>query len=136
GIADTGNLRIVHLIGSFLPKWVLQPLLSKPSIPPTFDRASLFCGSRNRATGSGHTTRANRRIEPIHRMPVILDERTAEDRMNRGVRDPWRLKSLPVPAPDSKLVLSPASSLVNSMKNDGPELLVPDRNVPVQRSLF
>ena len=52
--------------------------------------------------------------------------------MNRGVRDPWRLKSLPVPAPDDKLVLSPAPSLVNSMRNDWPELLVPDRNVPTE----
>jgi putative SOS response-associated peptidase YedK len=83
------------------------------------------------------TTRANRLIEPIHdRMPVILDERRAEDWMNPAEKDPFRLKSLLVPAPDDDLVLSPASSLVNSVNNDGPELLVPDRTIPAQRSLF
>jgi putative SOS response-associated peptidase YedK len=83
------------------------------------------------------TTRANGLIEPIHdRMPVVFNERAAEDWMNPGERDPLRLKSLLVPAPDDNLILSPASSLVNSVKNDGPELLIPDRAIPVQRSLF
>ena len=83
------------------------------------------------------TTRANGLIEPIHdRMPVIFDERDAEDWMNPGERNPSRLKSLLVPAPDDNLVLSPASSLVNNVKNDWPELLIPDRAIPVQRSLF
>jgi hypothetical protein len=71
------------------------------------------------------TTRANRLIEAIHdRMPVILDGRTAEDWMNPRAGDLLRLKSLLVPAPDDNLILSPASSLVNSVNNDGPELLV------------
>jgi putative SOS response-associated peptidase YedK len=83
------------------------------------------------------TTRANRLIEPIHdRMPLILDERRAEDWMNPAEKDPFRWKSLLVPAPDDDLVLSPASSLVNSVNNDGPELLVADRTIPAQRSLF
>jgi len=83
------------------------------------------------------TTRANRLIEPFHdRMPVILDERTADDWINPGERDPLRLKSLLVPAPDDNLVLRPASFLVNNVEHDGPELLVPDRNVPMQRNLF
>jgi putative SOS response-associated peptidase YedK len=83
------------------------------------------------------TTRANRLIEPIHdRMPVILDERRAEDWMNPAEKDPFRLKALLVPAPDDDLVLSPASSLVNTVNNDGPQLLVPDRTTPVQRSFF
>jgi putative SOS response-associated peptidase YedK len=63
-------------------------------------------------------------------MPAILDQGTAEDCMNPGERDPLRLKSLLVPAPDDYLVLNPASSLVNSVKNDGPELLVRDRTIP------
>jgi putative SOS response-associated peptidase YedK len=45
-------------------------------------------------------------------MPIILDERTAEDWMNPGKKDPLRLKAPLVPAPDDNLVLSPASSLV------------------------
>ena len=35
-----------------------------------------------------------------------------------------------MPAPDDNLILSPGSSLVNNLNNDGPELLVPDRTVP------
>ena len=38
--------------------------------------------------------------------------------------------------PEDSLVLSPASSLVNNVNNDGLELLVPDRTIRVQRSLF
>jgi putative SOS response-associated peptidase YedK len=56
--------------------------------------------------------------------------------MNPGERDSLRLKSQLVPTPDDSLVVSPASSLVNNVKNDRLELLVPDRIVPVQGSLF
>jgi putative SOS response-associated peptidase YedK len=47
------------------------------------------------------TTGANRLIAPFnYRMPVILEERAAEDWMkNLGERDPLRMKSLFVPAP-------------------------------------
>jgi len=80
------------------------------------------------------TTQANQLIRPIHdRMPVILDERTAEDWMNRNEADPRRLKRLLVPAPEGKLVITPASPLVNSVKNDGPELL--DHEVAPGRQL-
>jgi len=83
------------------------------------------------------TTGANRVIEPIHdRMPAILDERAAEDWMNPNESNPLRLKALLVPAPDERLVLSPASPLVNSVKNEGPELLVQHRALPAQRSLL
>jgi len=93
-------------------------------------------GQRQR-TFSIITTRANRLLEPVHdRMPVILDQRAAEDWMNPSEKDLVRLKALLLPAPEDVLVLSPASSLVNSVKNDGPELLMPDRTIPVQRSLF
>jgi putative SOS response-associated peptidase YedK len=56
-------------------------------------------------------------------MPVVLDERETEDWMNPLEREPLSLKRLLVPAPDESLVASPASPLVNSLKNDGPELL-------------
>ena len=70
------------------------------------------------------TTQANGWIRPIHnRMPVIFDERRAEDWMNRSETEPRRLKGLLVPASEEKLVITPASPLVNSVKNDGPELL-------------
>ena len=56
-------------------------------------------------------------------MPVILDEAGAADWMNWREPDPLSLKRLLVPAPDDLLVVRPASPLVNSVKNEGPELL-------------
>ena len=70
------------------------------------------------------TTAANRTIERIHnRMPVILDEAGAADWMNLREPHPRSLKRLLAPAPDDLLVIRPASPLVNSVKNEGPELL-------------
>jgi len=70
------------------------------------------------------TTVANALLKPIHdRMPVILNERAAEDWMNPNETQPKRLKRLLSPAPEAKLLITPASPLVNSVKNDGPELL-------------
>jgi len=57
-------------------------------------------------------------------MLVLLDERGADDWMNPLERYPLSLKRLLVPAPAESLVASPASPLVNSVKNDRPELLV------------
>ena len=56
-------------------------------------------------------------------MPVILDEAGAADWMNWREPDPLLLKRLLVPTPDDFLVVRPASPLVNSVKNEGPELL-------------
>jgi len=70
------------------------------------------------------TTAANRTIESIDdRRPVILDEAGAADWMNLREPDPISLKRLLVPAPADPLVVWPASPLVNSVKNEGPELL-------------
>jgi putative SOS response-associated peptidase YedK len=63
-------------------------------------------------------------LEPIHnRMPVILDEAGATDWMNWREPGPLSLKCLLAPAPDDLLVVRPASPLVNSVKNERPELL-------------
>jgi putative SOS response-associated peptidase YedK len=70
------------------------------------------------------TCAANALITAIHdRMPVVLDERAAEDWMNPRERDRMSLKRLLVPAPQDVLVMRPASPLVNSVKNEGPALL-------------
>jgi len=70
------------------------------------------------------TTTPNKLIEPIHnRMPVILSDRDADDWMNPNEGDPPALKRLLVPPPDDLLEVTPASPLVNSVKNEGPELL-------------
>jgi putative SOS response-associated peptidase YedK len=71
------------------------------------------------------TCEPNAVIQPIHnRMPVILDNRAADDWMNPTEADPLSLKRMLIPAPDDLLLAQPASPLVNSVKNDGPELLV------------
>jgi putative SOS response-associated peptidase YedK len=70
------------------------------------------------------TCAANAVIAAIHdRMPVVLDERAADDWMNPRERDPMSLKRLLVPSPPDLLAMQPASPLVNSVKNDSPELL-------------
>jgi putative SOS response-associated peptidase YedK len=68
-------------------------------------------------------------------MPVILDGPTPEW-INPGERDLFQLKSRLLPAAVDNLLLSPASSLVNNVKNAGPEPLVPDTTMPALRSLF
>jgi len=71
------------------------------------------------------TCEPNAVTRPIHnRMPVILEERAADDWMNPGEADPLSLKRLLIPAADDVLLAQPASPLANSVRNDGPELLL------------
>ena len=80
--------------------------------------------SKPEVTFTSVTCAANAVIGEIHdRMPVILDERAAEDWMNPREEDPLSLKRLLVPAPSELLVMQPASPLANSVKNEGPALL-------------
>jgi putative SOS response-associated peptidase YedK len=70
------------------------------------------------------TTAPNAVMKPIHnRMPVVLDPSRLDDWMNPTPPDPNALRSLLRAAPDDWLVADKASPLVNSVKNDGPELL-------------
>jgi putative SOS response-associated peptidase YedK len=63
-------------------------------------------------------------MEKIHdRMPVILD-RESEQRWI-GENSPESLLSLLKPCDPSTLTAYPVSSLVNSPRNDSPEILVP-----------
>jgi putative SOS response-associated peptidase YedK len=79
------------------------------------------------------TCAANAAIAEIHdRMPIVLDERAAEDWMNPLERDPLSLKRLLVPVANDLLAIRPASPLVNSVKNEGPALL----EVGVTRNIF
>jgi len=73
------------------------------------------------------TCAPNAVTRPIHnRMPVILpDTKAQEDWINPREPNPLSLKRLLVPAPDNLLQMKPASTLVNSAKNEGPELLLP-----------
>jgi putative SOS response-associated peptidase YedK len=78
------------------------------------------------------TTGANDLLAPIHhRMPVVLapgDWGTWLDPDSR----PAAVKELLVPAPASWFDLYPVSTLVNNVRNDGPELLDPLPPAPVR----
>ncbi len=70
------------------------------------------------------TTRANALMVPIHdRMPVVLEASRLDEWMNPSAADPALLRSMLTPAPEDWLVAERGSPLVNSVKNDGPELL-------------
>jgi putative SOS response-associated peptidase YedK len=72
------------------------------------------------------TTRANAVIAPLHdRMPVILAPDAWDEWLDREQHDTAPLHHLLVPAPDDLLELVAVSPLVNSVRNNGPELLAP-----------
>jgi putative SOS response-associated peptidase YedK len=72
------------------------------------------------------TTEANATLRPIHdRMPVILPAEAWDTWLDRSVTAADRLTDLLVPAPDDLLRRVEVSKLVNSVRNDGPELLTP-----------
>jgi len=124
------------------PKTNREPLWIHPADGGLFLFAGLYESwqmqpDRWQRTFTIITTKANRTIESIHdRMPVILDEKGAEDWMNPKESNPLRLKTLLVPARDDGLVLSPASPLVNNVKNDGPALLIRSVTHPIQGTLL
>jgi putative SOS response-associated peptidase YedK len=113
-------------------------------IHPRGDGLMLFAGlyeswypARNQpeVTFTILTCAAKATVAAIHnRMPVILDEGGAEDWMNPREKNPLSLKRLLVPAPADLLVMQPASPLVNSVKNEGPELLQADQQSFALRS--
>lgn len=70
------------------------------------------------------TAAANDLMEPFHdRMPVVLSEAQQEAWLNPKETDVGKLKRLLGPAPEGLLVFDPVSPLLNSPKNDSPELL-------------
>ena len=88
--------------------------------------------NRTRATFTILTCAANSTLATIHnRMPVILPDRDADDWMNPREKVPLSLKRLLVPAAEDLLVVQPASPLVNSVRNEGPQLLA-DRKIEQQ----
>jgi putative SOS response-associated peptidase YedK len=71
------------------------------------------------------TTRANELMAPIHdRMPVLLAPDDWSSWLDPGT-DLGTVQGLLVPAPDEWFEVYPISSLVNNVRNDGPELLEP-----------
>lgn len=69
------------------------------------------------------TTASNERISKVHdRMPVILDKRGERDWLNPE-KDPAELEKLLRPFPKSKIRMHEISRLVNSPKNDIPDVM-------------
>jgi putative SOS response-associated peptidase YedK len=72
------------------------------------------------------TTEASDQVAPIHdRMPVILPRDAWWPWLDPDEKDLGYLRSLLVPAPPDALDLFPVSSRVNSVRNNGPELILP-----------
>lgn len=87
------------------------------------------------------TTAANRFMREIHdRMPVILDSSVLEDWLNPEIHEREMLQDLLRPCPDKWLSATEVSSLVNSPRNNSPEVLQPAGTVEgpgaPQRRLF
>lgn len=71
------------------------------------------------------TTTANGLLAPLHsRMPVILDEGDWDAWLDEDAR-PEGLREMLHPAPEPILELYPVGLAVNSVRNNGPELLDP-----------
>ena len=73
------------------------------------------------------TTQANDLMAPVHdRMPVILSEEAADEGMLPGAAVADQLLRLLGPPPNDWLIPRPASTRMNSVKVDAPDVLRPD----------
>lgn len=81
------------------------------------------------------TTKSNTLIEPLHdRMPVILHPQEFSLWLDREITDPEKQKHLYQPYPATLMELYPVSSLVNSPRNDTPELIEPVNPHPGEKA--
>ena len=72
------------------------------------------------------TTTANELIQPLHnRMPVILSDETQALWLDPLTENPENLEPLLIPVPEEFLTSHPVSEMVNSVRNQGPECVVP-----------
>jgi putative SOS response-associated peptidase YedK len=94
--------------------------------------AGLWSGWRDPATDTVRrtftivTTTPNRTLADLHdRMPVIVDEDAWDRWLDPAPADPGELLGLLVPAEDVDLEIYAVERLVNDVRRDGPELIVP-----------
>lgn len=72
------------------------------------------------------TTTPNEVVRPLHdRMPVILRGATIDTWLDAKVKEEDQLESLLVPLAGELMKTTPVSPNVNSVRNDGPELIEP-----------
>jgi putative SOS response-associated peptidase YedK len=109
-----------------LPMWIHDPA----DLPLAL--AGLWTGRRDEETGEWLrtftviTSAPNAFMAGIHdRMPVVIPAFSWAAWLDPEPRDPGELRALLEPRDDLVLAAHPVSSLVNSVRNDGPELIVP-----------
>lgn len=72
------------------------------------------------------TTTPNVVVARLHdRMPVVLSDEAVDLWLDPGLVELGQLQSLLLPCADDELRVYPVSDLVNSVRNDGPELIAP-----------
>lgn len=72
------------------------------------------------------TVAANRTMAPVHdRMPALLPSSTWDQWLDPTEHDTSVLRQLLVPAADDVLVMHPVSTAVNSVRNNGSDLVAP-----------
>jgi putative SOS response-associated peptidase YedK len=77
------------------------------------------------------TTAANKFMREIHdRMPAILDNAAMADWLNPEIHERKALEEILQPCPTKWLTAVEVSSLVNSPRNNTPEILQPARLMP------
>ncbi|MBK1857366.1 SOS response-associated peptidase [Cerasicoccus arenae] len=77
------------------------------------------------------TTAANDFMTPIHkRMPVIIPESQYDRWLDPKVQQPAKLADLLRPAPEDFFIRKPVTPLVNSVRNDMPECIMPTVEPP------
>jgi putative SOS response-associated peptidase YedK len=123
-------------------EWRRDPGRRQPFVFRRIDRAplafaGLWSGWRDRATCEGLrtmtivTTGANELMAPIHdRMPVVLPPEAWSLWLDPTLEDIAELQGLLVPAPEADLEAFAVETLVNNVRNNGPELIVPLASVP------
>lgn len=72
------------------------------------------------------TTTPNATVRPLHdRMPVILHGAAVDRWLDPAVSDPALLAPLLQPLPAAELKATPVAPRVNSVRNEGPDLILP-----------
>ena len=83
------------------------------------------------------TTEPNELVKPIHnRMPAMLKREDYQRWLEPGEQAEGALMEMLRPYPSEEMELYPISTLVNSAKNEGEELIKPAEPVETPRTLF